>query len=102
MIVIQATVWPFGQDPEPVEQLKTGNPYRVVALIVSNDGTGTADTPDGGGVGNYDVWEGEPNREGRQDTRYWRHLGRVEGVPRDPSHRAFLVRRALEILEEQG
>lgn len=102
MIVVTAQVWPHGEAPDSdygkMIAARDGT-LDLVNLIIGNDGTGVATGPDQGGYGNYNVWEGKPNRT-RTETVYWKHIGRIEGVERGPDHRCELIMRGLELLAE--
>lgn len=83
-----------------VELIPGGDFLRAETLdevFITNDGTGTCEGPDEGGVGNYDVTR-EPfyryPRDGRPDNA----LGRIEGIPRAPRHRLDLAIRVLQML----
>lgn len=82
MIVVEATIWPYGCPPHSGED-------SVLRLIIGNDGTGTRDT------GNYDVFTFEQHPNAR-DT--WKRVARIQGFPRRPDqgHAAALVARAIE------
>lgn len=96
MLVIQATVWPHGAAPYS-EYGGRFTDLEIVSIIVGNDGTGEPGGPNEGGTGNYDVFIGDPATDNR--TKYWKHIGRIEGVPRTPTHRVELIRKALDLFE---
>lgn len=67
-------------------------------VVIANDGTGCSIGRNEGGIGNYEVFDGDFPRA--VDYPHMYAAGFIKHVERTPTHRIFLAEQALGIVQE--